>query len=248
MLVDLTLHMADNRLALVPASPRASADHLAGLPQHDRRQRHRLSPKRCLPRSARPDRRVLRRENDPTARYILVLRPDERRAGDCRSQRTSVRIGYITFGCLNNFAKVTDATLNLWGRVMQGVPNSRLILLAPSGSARRRVINSLAKHDVAEGSNLLYRPFLPRSRLNFADASADRLRSRYDSLRRATRPHCDALWSGQYASRHLHRTQPPVSRGCAATVFFALRRARRADHAQALDHYIQTRSRSCIRP
>lgn len=39
-----------------------------------------------------------------------------------------LRNGYITFGCFNNFAKVTDEMLCLWRDIMAAVPNSRLIL------------------------------------------------------------------------------------------------------------------------
>jgi len=36
--------------------------------------------------------------------------------------------GPITFGCFNNFAKVTQPMLKLWGRVLWAVPESRLLL------------------------------------------------------------------------------------------------------------------------
>ncbi len=36
--------------------------------------------------------------------------------------------GYITFGCFNNLAKVTDPMLRLWGQVLHAVPGSRLCL------------------------------------------------------------------------------------------------------------------------
>jgi protein O-GlcNAc transferase len=52
--------------------------------------------------------------------------------------------GFITFGCLNNFCKVSDSTLDLWAKVMEAVPHSKLILLAPEGSPRERVLNRLA--------------------------------------------------------------------------------------------------------
>ncbi len=51
--------------------------------------------------------------------------------------------GQVTFGCLNNFCKVTDLTLELWARVMAAVPNSRLILLAPLGPVRGHVLQKL---------------------------------------------------------------------------------------------------------
>ena len=47
--------------------------------------------------------------------------------------------GYITFGCLNNFCKVTADTLRLWEGVLRTLANSRLILLAPVGGHRTRV-------------------------------------------------------------------------------------------------------------
>lgn len=47
--------------------------------------------------------------------------------------------GHVTFGCLNNPCKLTDATLALWSGVFAALPNARLILMAPPGSARARL-------------------------------------------------------------------------------------------------------------
>jgi predicted O-linked N-acetylglucosamine transferase (SPINDLY family) len=52
----------------------------------------------------------------------------------------AIRDGRITFGCLNNFCKVTDGTLALWSRVLEVVEGSRLVLLAPPGEHRVRVL------------------------------------------------------------------------------------------------------------
>jgi len=38
----------------------------------------------------------------------------------------------VTFGSFNNFAKASDQTLKLWGRVLSAVPESRLLLKAHS--------------------------------------------------------------------------------------------------------------------
>ena len=39
--------------------------------------------------------------------------------------------GYITFGCFNNFAKVTDPVIKTWTKILEQVPNSRLLLEIP---------------------------------------------------------------------------------------------------------------------
>ena len=44
--------------------------------------------------------------------------------------------GYVTFGCLNHFGKVSQPTRELWRRLMGEVPRSRLILHGPEGKHR----------------------------------------------------------------------------------------------------------------
>jgi len=56
---------------------------------------------------------------------------------------------HVTFGCLNNFCKINDPVLQLWARVLAAVPNSRLLLLAPAGLTRKRTANRLAQLGIA---------------------------------------------------------------------------------------------------
>jgi predicted O-linked N-acetylglucosamine transferase (SPINDLY family) len=42
-------------------------------------------------------------------------------------------IGYVTFGCLNNFVKVSPPALDLWAEILRVVPRSRLIVHSPPG-------------------------------------------------------------------------------------------------------------------
>jgi protein O-GlcNAc transferase len=49
------------------------------------------------------------------------------------------REGRITFGCLNNFAKVSEQAIGLWARVMGNVPLSRLLIQCATGSTSERV-------------------------------------------------------------------------------------------------------------
>ena len=41
--------------------------------------------------------------------------------------------GHITFGCLNNFCKVSDETLQMWRAVLKEISNARLMLPGASG-------------------------------------------------------------------------------------------------------------------
>jgi predicted O-linked N-acetylglucosamine transferase (SPINDLY family) len=57
--------------------------------------------------------------------------------------------GRITFGCLNNFCKVSGPTLATWSHLLQALPESRLLLHAQGGSHRDRVRDFLAAAGVA---------------------------------------------------------------------------------------------------
>ena len=54
----------------------------------------------------------------------------------------------ITFGCLNNFHKINAPTVALFAGVLRAVEGSRLILLAPEGNARQRVLDQFSEHGV----------------------------------------------------------------------------------------------------
>jgi predicted O-linked N-acetylglucosamine transferase (SPINDLY family) len=60
--------------------------------------------------------------------------------------------GHVTFGCLNRLAKVSDAALALWARVLAAVPDSRLLLkdkaLSDDGE-RARTIERLTQLGIA---------------------------------------------------------------------------------------------------
>jgi protein O-GlcNAc transferase len=57
--------------------------------------------------------------------------------------------GFITFGCLNQFQKVSAPAMDLWQRIMNDVPGSRLVLHAPAGSCRDRMLGSFGDAGVA---------------------------------------------------------------------------------------------------
>jgi protein O-GlcNAc transferase len=55
----------------------------------------------------------------------------------------------VTFGSLNNYAKVNNGALALWARVLEAVERSRLLMLCPEGSARQRVLAFFGDRGIA---------------------------------------------------------------------------------------------------
>jgi predicted O-linked N-acetylglucosamine transferase (SPINDLY family) len=106
---------------------------------------------------------------------------------------TERRAGPPTFGCLNNFAKVTDLTLDLSTRLLRRVPEAQLLVYARTDAQRDRVRRALRAAGVEESRAA----FVGRQSL------ADYLET-YRLIDVALDPHpygggtttCDALWMG----------------------------------------------------
>lgn len=65
-----------------------------------------------------------------------------------------VEKGWVTFGSFNNFAKITPQVLALWGRLLQAVPDSRLILKyggLDDGATAQRLHALFESHGIAAG-------------------------------------------------------------------------------------------------
>ncbi len=69
--------------------------------------------------------------------------------------------GFITFGCLNNFCKITGVTLDLWAKALIAIPKSRLIVLTPGGSTRQRFVAALQSRGI-DGARIEAIDRLPR--------------------------------------------------------------------------------------
>jgi predicted O-linked N-acetylglucosamine transferase (SPINDLY family) len=54
----------------------------------------------------------------------------------------------VIFGCLNNFCKVNGTVLKVWAQVLAAVRNSRLVLLSASGSHRQRVVDLFQREGI----------------------------------------------------------------------------------------------------
>ncbi len=146
ILVDLTMHMAGNRLLVFARKPApVQVSWLAypgtsGLSTVD----YRLTDPYIDPPGLH--------DHDYSEESIRL--PDsfwcyDPLAGEpAVSTLPAVESGFITFGCLNNFCKVNDSVLKLWAQVLKAVDGSRLLLLAPGGSVRRRTLDLLEREGV----------------------------------------------------------------------------------------------------
>jgi len=59
--------------------------------------------------------------------------------------------GFVTFGCLNRFNKVSQAALELWARILRAVPESRLLvkdMALDNPVMQARVRDTLARHGI----------------------------------------------------------------------------------------------------
>ncbi|MDP6999297.1 MAG: hypothetical protein QF569_24710 [Candidatus Poribacteria bacterium] len=61
--------------------------------------------------------------------------------------------GFLTFGCLNRWQKISAGTLSLWARLLLAIPNSRLILKAlqlANESLRLSILGQMQEYGVNE--------------------------------------------------------------------------------------------------
>jgi predicted O-linked N-acetylglucosamine transferase (SPINDLY family) len=195
VLVDLTMHMADNRLLVFARKPApVQATYLAycgttGLTTID----YRLTDPFLDPpsQSGAGGGPIYSEESICLPETYWCYRPPAEI--ELRGAPPALDSGNATFGCLNNFCKVTGATLDAWGQLMQRVPGSRLVIHARPGSHRDRVRDFFTRQNIAP------------DRLTFADKLPLREYLRiYDEIDVALDPFpygggtttCDALWMG----------------------------------------------------
>jgi len=71
------------------------------------------------------------------------------RAGDVGTL-PALTNGFVTFGSLNNVAKVNDEMLKLWARLLRTLPGSRLIIArVPKGSTRERLRENFIQEGIS---------------------------------------------------------------------------------------------------
>ncbi len=138
VLVDLTMHMSVSKLSVFACKPAPvqiawlAYPGTTGLPAMDYRVTDRYLDSEELPA-------------EPYSEQPLVLPDtfwcyDPGATGPAVSALPARSNGHVTFGCLNSFWKLNEPTYRLWAMVLRRVAGSRLVLLAPEGSARARVL------------------------------------------------------------------------------------------------------------
>lgn len=192
VLVDLSMHMAGNRLGVFARRPApVQVTYLAycsttGLDAIDYRLTHRHLDPLATHRRLYTERSV-----ELASSYWCyepgVTTPE---VGELPALR---RGGRVTFGCLNSFCKVTRETLGLWRRLLSAIPRSRLLLHCHLGTRRQEVREFFAAGGVAP------------QRVEFADfVPLERYFEQYAEIDIGLDPFpygggtttCDALWMG----------------------------------------------------
>jgi predicted O-linked N-acetylglucosamine transferase (SPINDLY family) len=147
ILVDLTMHMAKNRMLLFARKPPpVQAAWLAypgttGLSAMD----YRLTDPYLDPPGL----------NDQFYSETTIRLPDTFWCYDPLVTEPAVNplpaqtSGHVTFGCLNNFCKVNEPVLRLWAQVLKTIPGSRFMLLCPEGSHRQTLLDMLQREGIS---------------------------------------------------------------------------------------------------
>ena len=148
ILVDLTGHMARNRLLVMARKPApVQATYLGypngtGLPQID----FRISDAIADPPGLTDDHYVERLVRLPHSAWCY--RPPEP-----SPPLTIPNSGTVTFGSFNKFPKISAATMAMWAQILSQVENSRLLIKAKSlndPATRGMATNMLATRGIAE--------------------------------------------------------------------------------------------------
>jgi predicted O-linked N-acetylglucosamine transferase (SPINDLY family) len=145
-LVDLTLHMAHNRLLAFARKPApVQVTYLGycgttGLGTMD----YRFSDPYLDPPGS--DLSCYSEETVRLPRTYWCYQP---RGEPPVGEAPAARNGYVTFGCMNSFAKVSPATMELWAAVLRRKAGSKLILHCRPGGHRNEVLQFFEARGVA---------------------------------------------------------------------------------------------------
>ena len=101
--------------------------------------------------------------------------------------------GHITFGCLNNFSKVSAPALAAWAKLLRAVPNAQLLLHAHEGAHRQQVRERL-KSEGIDPQRVQFTHYLPLEKYFELYRRIDLALGTFPFAGGTTT--CDALWMG----------------------------------------------------
>ena len=191
ILVDLAMHSGGNRLPIFAHKPApVQVTYLAyaagtALNTID----YRLTDQYLDPTEA-DDRHYMEKSIRLTGTYWCY---QQSVATEPVNQLPASHAGHITFACLNNFSKVTRVTLELWAKLLQMLPNARLLLYSPVGSHRVSLMQFLEDRGIAADRLELIARLSPEQYFQMyqrADIALDPFPFAGGTTT------CDALWMG----------------------------------------------------
>ena len=191
ILVDLTMHMADNRLLVFARKPApVQVTYLAycgttGLETMD----YRLTDPYLDPPGQ--DQPIYREQSVRLPETYWCYRPPIETPPV--GALPALEAGQVSFGSLNNFCKVSPPALAAWSQLLQAVPGSRLLLHAHAGSHRDRVRAFLAEQGIS-AERLAFVDFLPAAEYFGVYRRIDVALDTFPYGGGTTT--CDALWMG----------------------------------------------------
>lgn len=155
ILVDLTLHMANNRLPAFARKPAPLQATFAGYPGGTglRAMDYRLTDPYLDPPGLSDANYVERSIRLPHSFWCYDVASMSMGLGyePPVSPLPALENGCITFGCLSNFCKINEPVLRLWARVLTAVKGSRLLVRTPEGSHRQRTLGTLGREGIEPG-------------------------------------------------------------------------------------------------
>jgi len=147
ILVDLSMHMCDNRLLIFTRRPApvlvtylayAGGTAVGGMD-------YRLTDAHLDPDEAQ-DGDYLEKSVRLAGGYWCYA-PDD--AAPLVGELPAIRNGWITLGCLNNFCKLSPSAVQAMVEVLKRLPRARLLLVAPLGDRRDRLLDLIRREGIS---------------------------------------------------------------------------------------------------
>jgi len=191
ILIDLTMHTAKDRLLLMARKPAPvqviylSYPGSSGMDAFD----YRITDPYLDPPGASLDYYTEQTYRLPRTYWCYEPLFPEMQVGPLPAAKN----GFVSFGCLNNFCKVTPTTLSAWTGILQECPGSKLILHAAEGAHRDRLRQAFQRAGV-DASRILFK----------GKMTVPQYMETYNEIDIALDPFpyvggtttCDALWMG----------------------------------------------------